>query len=109
MENNEKAFFIPKNVNPEFEIVGHLTIKDLVFFIPSLVIDIPLLFTPIPTVAKIVASTITLFIPFSLVYIRPHRENIQAWKVLMWEFQFRKRQKKYTYRKRVDEFVSNKK
>lgn len=109
MENNEKEFFIPKNVNPEFEIIGHLTIKDLAFFIPSVIIDIPLLFTPLPSVAKIVVGSIIMFIPFALVYVRPFRENIQAWKALMWEFQFMKRQKKYEYRKRVDEFVSIKK
>lgn len=110
MENKE--FVIPKNVNSKFEIIPNVGIKDLLFFIPSLVIDIPFaIFMPISPPFKIIFCAVSFFIPFALVFIRPLRENIPAWKQLVWRFQFVKRQKRFVYRKKVDidEFVSKKK
>lgn len=116
MHNKETEFQIPKNVSSKFELIENVGLKDLAFFIPSVLIDVSVtLFVhlSLPTSyiipAKIVFCAITLFIPFALVYIRPLRENIPGWKQLLWRHQFNKRQKVFKFRKKVDTFVFPKK
>lgn len=107
---DKKDFVIPKNVNSKFELIPNVGLKDMIFFIPSLVIDIPLaLLVPISPPTKIIFCAVSFFVPFSLVFIRPLRENIPAWKQLVWRFQYMKRQKRFIYRKKVDEFDWQKK
>lgn len=111
MQNHEKEFQIPKNVSPKFEIAQNLVINDLTFFIPSVVIDVPVLFLVPNVLAKIIICAATLMVPFSLVYLRPVRENIPAWVHLVEKHRFNRRQKRFVYRKKVDiiEFIPKKK
>lgn len=116
MQNKDTEFLIPKNVSSKFEIIQNVGLKDMLFFVPSLIIDAGFaLFVPLPLLpkyiipAKIVLCGIMLFIPFALVYIRPLRENIPAWKMIVWKYKFTKRQKTFHFRKKVDTFVWNKK
>jgi amino acid permease len=98
----DKDFIIPKNVNARFEIIPNVSMRDKLFFIPSILIDVSLfLFVPINPVAKVVISAVTLFIPFALVFIRPIRPNIPIWKHIKWKLEFGNRQKKFYYRKEV--------
>jgi hypothetical protein len=116
LHNKETEFQIPKNVSSKFELIENVGLKDMAFFIPSVLIDVSVtLFVhlSLPTQyiipGKIVFCAVALFIPFALVYIRPIRENIPGWKQLLWRYQFNKRQKIFKFRKKVDEFVFPKK
>jgi hypothetical protein len=105
-----KDFIIPKNVNSQFELIPNVGLKDMVFFLPSIVIDIPMImFVPASPILKIILCSVSFFIPFCLVFIRPLRENIPAWKQLVWAFQFKNRQKRFEHRKKVDNIVFTKK
>lgn len=106
----EKEFIIPKNTKAEFEIMQNVSLKDLLVFVPSVLIDVPLiLFVPVSPVFKIVFTAATLFIPLFLVFIRPIRENIPAWKHIVWKFKYVNSQKKFYYRKEEYDHAINQK
>ncbi|PGE83602.1 hypothetical protein COM62_31240, partial [Bacillus pseudomycoides] len=68
----EKEFIIPKNVNAGFEIIQNVGLKDMLFFIPSIVFNIPFIwFVSVNPIVKIVVAVFSIFIPFVLVFVRP--------------------------------------
>lgn len=116
MQNKETEFLIPKNVSSRFELIQNIGLKEMLFFVPSLIIDAGFaMFVPLPLPsrfiipAKIVFSGFMLFIPFALVYIRPIRDNVPVWKMIVWKYKFKKRQKTFEFRKKVELLVWNKK
>lgn len=103
-----KEFIIPKNCNPNFEIVQGIGMKELLFFFPSIVLILIIgYFVPISITTKIVLYGILLFIPFVLVRIRPlqDRENIPIYKMILWRFEFINRKKQFLFGKKVEDLI----
>ena len=97
--SEKKEFIIPKNVKAEFEIVQNVGLKELMLFIPSAVISIPVILVPISFAFKISIVGSLLVIPFGLVWYRPTRDNIPFWKHVLGSLKFMNRQRKFYYRK----------
>ncbi|WP_028399665.1 hypothetical protein [Ectobacillus panaciterrae] len=95
----KQEYTIPGNVNGNFEIMQNVTLRDLVCFLPSLLLDIPVLLMPISMYIKIPVITITLMVSAVLVYVRPVRENIPFWQHARELVRFHARQRVYYYRK----------
>jgi hypothetical protein len=99
--SDKKEFLIPKNVNPHFEVVPNVNLKDLKLIVPSILFDVPfVLFVPLGVPWKLGVVAITLLFPLALIINRPIRENIPSWKHLKWMLDFAGRQKKFYYKKR---------
>lgn len=98
---NKQIFTIPKNFKTTFEFVPNLGFKDVVIFIPSIIADIIILWL-IPgstSYIKFFVCLFLMFIPFCLVFIRPVKPSIPAWKHIHWAIRFENKQKIYYYRK----------
>ena len=97
---NKQVFTIPKNFKTSFEFIPNLGFKDVLIFIPSIITDIIIIqFVPITGYIKLFLCLLLMFIPFCLVFIRPVKNSIPAWKHIMWAIQFEKKQKTFYYRK----------
>ncbi|MDG4656335.1 hypothetical protein P6P90_03220 [Ectobacillus antri] len=95
----KQEYTIPGNVNGQFEVLPHVTLRDLLCFVPSLLLDIPIFLMPISMYIKIPIITITLMVSAVLVYVRPVRENIPFWHHARECLRFFNRQRVYYYRK----------
>ncbi|HDX9701724.1 TPA: hypothetical protein ROY42_005647 [Bacillus thuringiensis] len=100
----KKEYFIPDNVSPKFEIVQNITVKDLLVFVPSILVDVPLLFSDISIYVKAPVVSITAIVPMILVYFRPVRQNIPFWQHGKELLQFVFRQRVYEYQKEVEDY-----
>jgi hypothetical protein len=97
----KKDFLIPKNCQTKFELIPNIGLKEMLFFIPSIVfVLIIAFFIPISVPTKIVFYCILLFIPFALVGIRPLRENLPAYQMIIWRLQFFYRQKQFLFERK---------
>jgi hypothetical protein len=111
--NEKKSFMIPRNFKAQYEILPGVNLKDLLFFIPSIIIDVPIvLWIPIGTGAKIAISVILFFIPFLAVFIKPVQpRDIRAWQLAKYKLQYISEQKTFYYRKeglKNDEIIPEK-
>ncbi|MBO9128969.1 hypothetical protein [Bacillus sp. 165] len=97
----KQEYTIPGNVSGNFEVMQNVTLKDLLCFLPSLLLDIPVLLMPITMYIKIPIVTITMVISAVFVYVRPVRENIPFWQHARELLRFATRQRVYYYRKEV--------
>lgn len=97
----KKEFNIPKNFKSEFEMIQGVKLKDLLFFIPStILILITAFLIPLLPIYKIIIIAFLIFIPFSLVFIKPiEGRDIAVWQILKYKYDFMKRQKEFHYRK----------
>ena len=95
----KQEYIIPDNVRSDFEVVQNVTVKDLVCFLPTLLVVVPILLIPISIYVKIPVSTICLIVSAVLVYLRPVRENIPFWQHARDLVRFSIRTKVYYYRK----------
>ncbi|BCC56628.1 hypothetical protein [Bacillus cereus] len=100
----KKEFLIPQNVSPQFEVFQNVTIKDLLIFVPSVVIDVPLIFLDISIYVKAPIISITAIVPMLLVYFRPVRQNIPFWQHGKELLRFAFRQRVYEYQKEVESY-----
>ncbi|MCP8968948.1 hypothetical protein [Ectobacillus ponti] len=95
----KEEYTIPDNVRGHFEVAPNVSLKDLLYFVPGLLIVIPVLLMPVSMYVKIPAATICLAVSGVLVYLRPVRENIPFWQHVRELLRFAVRQRMYTYRK----------
>ncbi|MFX3625298.1 MAG: hypothetical protein ACE3JP_15030 [Ectobacillus sp.] len=96
---DKREYTVPDNVRGDFEILQNVTLKDLICFLPLLLIDIPVLLMPISMYVKLPIVIITLLVSAILVYVRPVRENIPFWQHVFEHVRFKRRQRVYYYRK----------
>lgn len=99
MMDQKQEYTIPENVNGDFEILQHVTLKDSLCFIPALLLIIPVVLMPISLYVKVSFVTITLIISCVFVYVRPVRENIPFWRHAVELIHYHYRQRLYYYRK----------
>ena len=97
---NKQVFTIPKNFKTSFEFIPNLGFKDVLIFIPSIITDIIIFWlVPLTGQFKFFLCLFLMFIPFLLVFIRPIKDSIPAWKHIKWMIQFERKQKVFYYRK----------
>ncbi|MCU6603811.1 hypothetical protein OCO53_25560 [Peribacillus frigoritolerans] len=97
----KKQFHIPKNFSAQYELIEGVKLKDFLFFIPSTILMLPIIFLiPIGALYKIIICAFLVFIPFCLVFIQPiDGRDIKVWQILKGKYDFMKRQKVFYYRK----------
>lgn len=97
---DRKEFYIPKNFKAEWEIAPGWGLKEFAFFIPPVLINIPVIgYTDIAIKFKIIFFFVTIGLTFALIHLRPTRTNIHAFKHIKWRIDFIKRQRVYFYKK----------
>lgn len=99
MMDQKQEYTIPENVNGDFEIMQHVTLKDSLCFIPALLLIIPIILMPISIYIKVPFVTIIVIISCVFVYVRPVRENIPFWRHANELIHYYYRQRLYYYRK----------
>lgn len=94
-----KEFYIPVNVDAKIQFWG-IYLKDLVFFIPNLLLALLLFFAKVNWILQILIDFLLISLIFSLIIIKPLRKDIPAWKHILWMFNYEQRQKRFLYRKK---------
>ena len=95
-----KEFYIPMFIDSKTQMWG-MYVTDLRFFLPSILLGILLFFLGAPWWIQLPIDFILLVLTLALVVIRPIRRDIPAYEHIRWYFNFRKRQKRFYYRKKV--------
>lgn len=101
MSDDQKEFYIPKNFKAQWEIAPGWGLKEFLLFIPPIAFDVVFIgyFPLVSLQIKIMVAIFVLGLAFSLIHLRPTRENIHAFKHLKWKYNHHKRQKTYYYKK----------
>lgn len=94
-----KEFYIPKNFKADFELMPGWGVKEFLFFIPPIILDGIILLIPMDLKFKVTILIMVIGLAFSLIHLRPTRENIHAFKHITWKIKFFKRQRLFTYKK----------
>lgn len=95
-----KEFYIPMFIDSKTQMWG-MYVTDLRFFLPSALLGILLFFLGAPWWIQLPIDFILPVLTLALVVIRPIRRDIPAYEHIRWYFNFRKRQKRFYYRKKV--------
>lgn len=98
----QDEIMIPTNFKTKFEFMPNLGIKDTLFFIPSIITIVLMIWlVPVSPIFIFVFALFSLFIPFCMVFIRPVKNTIPGWKHILYAIRFNQRQKVFYYRKKV--------
>lgn len=95
----KKKFFIPRNYDKKFEWVPGISGLQNLVFIPIAAIDYAIFNTPFAFENRLVAALCVLGLPYTLISIRPVRENVPMYQHLIWRFKFLTRQRLFHYKK----------
>ncbi|SFD18396.1 hypothetical protein SAMN04488168_12336 [Bacillus sp. 491mf] len=95
-----KGFYIPMFIDSKTQMWG-MYVTDLRFFLPSALFGILLFFLNTPWWAQLFIDFTSFVLTLALVKIRPLRRDIPAYQHIGWFFNYRKRQKRFYYRKKV--------
>ncbi|BCC80217.1 hypothetical protein BC30090_p319 (plasmid) [Bacillus cereus] len=100
----KREYMIPRNVRSDFEVMKNVTVKDTLFLLPAVIVDVPLILSPASIYVKIPISIIMLLFPVFAIWFRPVRENVPFWKHARDVFNFLARQKTFYFRKEVETY-----
>jgi|GEM_PF-5754761 len=108
MENTErKKFKIPHQIDNNFYIWRFITLKDLLFLLPTILLGYGIN-QLLPVGTNLQTHVFFTCLPFvvgaALVFVRPipERKNVNLFQQLQWRIQYNQRQKKFYYRRKIN-------
>lgn len=101
-----KKFKIPHQIDNNFYIWRFITVKDLIFLLPTIALGYgiyKLFLTGVSLQVQVFFSCLPFIIGSALVFVRPisERKNVNLFQQLRWRIQYNQRQKKFTYQRKI--------
>jgi hypothetical protein len=108
-DTERKTFKIPHQIDHNFYIWRFITVKDLIFLLPTIALGYVIYQYMLPPTANLQFKVFFTCLPFilaaALVFVRPItvRKNINLFQQIRWRIRYNQRQKKFFYQRKAGE------